>query len=158
MVRRWLSWRSILLHAAVAVAAPGCLYAGWWQVTVAMAGDPLGWLYAVEWPVFSVFAVIVWWNLLHDDPASVGDKGLRRLVSLGLTPASAGGPAGAGAPGTLPTGDPGPITVTAPAYHAENEPAGRARRRDEEDPKLAAYNDYLAALAKRGRPKTLLGR
>jgi DNA-binding transcriptional regulator of glucitol operon len=46
-------------------------------VTVALAGDNLGWLYSIEWPVFGVFGIIVWWNLIHDDPEQVGAKAVR---------------------------------------------------------------------------------
>ena len=48
---RWFSGRALLLHLALLVWFPGCLVAMWWQVTVALAGNALGWLYAIEWPV-----------------------------------------------------------------------------------------------------------
>ncbi len=56
---------------------PVCAIACWWQVTVALAGDHLGWLYSVEWPAFGIFGIVVWWNLLHDDPEKVGSRALR---------------------------------------------------------------------------------
>jgi hypothetical protein len=46
-------------------------------VTVALAGDGLGWLYSIEWPAFGLFGIVVWWNLIHDDPAKVGAGALR---------------------------------------------------------------------------------
>lgn len=76
--KRWFSRRALGLHLALAIWFPGCLIAGWWQATVAMAGNSLSYLYAVEWPAFAVFAVVVWWNLIHDDPDAVGSKALRR--------------------------------------------------------------------------------
>jgi DNA-binding transcriptional regulator of glucitol operon len=66
-----------LLHLAVAIWVPACAGACYWQVTVALAGDALGWLYSIEWPVFGVFGIVVWWNLIHDDPEQVGARAVR---------------------------------------------------------------------------------
>lgn len=65
---RWLSRRALLLHLEVAIVAPGCLAAGWWQVGSALNGNGLSWVYAVEWPVFAGLAVAGWWYLVHEDP------------------------------------------------------------------------------------------
>lgn len=67
-------------HVAVVVWVSGCVVAAWWQVDVAMSGNSLSWLYAVEWPVFAVFGLIFWWQLVHDDPDSVGARGTRRAA------------------------------------------------------------------------------
>lgn len=64
-------------HGALAVWAPGCLLAGWWQATRAFDGNALSYLYSVEWPVLAVLGGIAWWNFVHDDPDSVGSRGLR---------------------------------------------------------------------------------
>ena len=56
--RRWLSRRALLLHVEVALIAPGCLAAGWWQATRALGGNDLSWVYSVEWPAFAIFAVV----------------------------------------------------------------------------------------------------
>ncbi|MGH8979493.1 MAG: DUF3817 domain-containing protein [Acidimicrobiales bacterium] len=66
--RRWLSPRALVLHAEVLVVAPGCVAAGWWQATQALAGNQLSWVYSVEWPIFAILAVFGWWHLLHEDP------------------------------------------------------------------------------------------
>src|SRR5579872_5199445 len=68
---RWFSGRAFLLHVALLVWFPGCLVAMWWQVTVALAGNALGWLYAIEWPVFAILGVFGWWQLIHDDEETV---------------------------------------------------------------------------------------
>ena len=65
---RWMSRRAVLLHLEVAVVAPACLAAGWWQVRSALGGNGLSWVYAVEWPVFATLAVAGWWYLIHEDP------------------------------------------------------------------------------------------
>jgi|GEM_PF-1852637 len=66
--KRWFSRRAFLLHAEFAVLGVGCLAAGWWQATRALAGNGLSWFYSVEWPAFAVIAVIGWWHLIHEDP------------------------------------------------------------------------------------------
>lgn len=65
---RWLSPRAMLLHLAVFIVVPGCLAAGWWQATRALAGNGLSWFYSVEWPAFAIVAVVAWWHLIHEDP------------------------------------------------------------------------------------------
>jgi hypothetical protein len=66
--KRWFSRRALLLHLAVAIVAPGCVAAGWWQATSALAGNELSWVYSVEWPVFALLATAGWWHLIHEDP------------------------------------------------------------------------------------------
>lgn len=66
--RRWLSRRAVLLHVEVAVVAGGCVAAGWWQATRALAGNEFSWVYSIEWPVFALVAVVGWWQLIHEDP------------------------------------------------------------------------------------------
>ncbi len=126
---RWLSQRGLLLHLAVVIWVPGCLVAAWWQVNVAMSGNSLGWAYAVEWPIFSVLGVVGWWQLLHDDPETVGARGLQRARR------------GAGA-GT---------SASAPDVPARPPASDHGADWDED---LAAYNAYLAALDQRGTAKT----
>jgi len=66
--QRWLSRRAMVFHLELAIVAPGCVAAGWWQATRALAGNGLSWLYSVEWPVFAVLAIGGWWTLIHEDP------------------------------------------------------------------------------------------
>ncbi|MGA2529678.1 MAG: DUF3817 domain-containing protein [Acidimicrobiales bacterium] len=66
--RRWLSPRALLLHLELALVAPGCVLAGWWQATRALAGNELSWVYSVEWPIFALIAIYGWWYLIHEDP------------------------------------------------------------------------------------------
>ncbi|MGO9198329.1 MAG: hypothetical protein ACLQK4_14520 [Acidimicrobiales bacterium] len=68
MRKRWMSRRALLLHFYLLLVAPGCVVAGWWQATRALAGNGLSWVYSVEWPVFALLAVYAWWHLIHEDP------------------------------------------------------------------------------------------
>jgi integral membrane protein len=65
---RWLSRRALVLHLEVAIVAPGCVAAGWWQATRALSGNTLSWVYSIEWPIFALLAVAGWWHLVHEDP------------------------------------------------------------------------------------------
>lgn len=86
---RWLSRRALVLHLEVAIIAPGCAVAAWWQATQALAGNELSWVYSVEWPVFSLLAIAGWWHLLHEDPEAY------RLRKQRWNESSEGSPSGA---------------------------------------------------------------
>lgn len=64
--------------------------AGWWQVTRAFDGNGLSYLYSVEWPVFAVVGVWMWWSLVHTDPDTVGARAQRKIeqaqLKSGTTP------------------------------------------------------------------------
>jgi hypothetical protein len=120
---RWWTKRSIVAHVALVIWVPGCVVAARWQVGIALGGNSLGWVYSVMWPCFAVFAIVFWWFLVHDDPDTLGSRGLARLAADGDGTDDGGG-AKAHAP------------VEAVIAKAEAE-----------DPELAAYNAYLAALS-----------
>jgi hypothetical protein len=73
-VRQWITPRSLGLHLAFVVVAGGCLFAAWWQVHRAMAGNTLSYLYSVEWPAFAVVAGIGWWQMFHDTPEDLARR------------------------------------------------------------------------------------
>jgi hypothetical protein len=54
------------LHATLAVGLTICVVAFVIEVGRALGGNSLSWAYVFEWPIFAVFAVYMWWNLLHD--------------------------------------------------------------------------------------------
>ncbi len=84
MRRRWLSRRALVLHLGLIVFVPGCLVAWWWQVTRASTGNDLSYLYAVEWPIFALIGIYLWWSLLHTDPDEVGVKAQERAVEAAM--------------------------------------------------------------------------
>ncbi|HET9072504.1 MAG TPA: hypothetical protein VFN60_11375 [Acidimicrobiales bacterium] len=75
---RWFRKRALVYHLLVAIIAPGCAVAADWQIHRAMGGNLLSWLYAVEWPVFSILAIVGWWQLIHEDPARVESRKVER--------------------------------------------------------------------------------
>ncbi len=131
--RRWYTRRALLAHVALIIWVPGCAVACWWQVGVALSGDSLGWVYSVMWPSFAVFGTVFWWYFIHDDPDTVGRRGLRRLQRA----AADGRPLPTLAEGVAP-----------------DDRTSSSTSVEDEDPQLTAYNAYLAALAEEDRPKS----
>jgi len=174
MRRRWFSARALLLHLALVIAVPGCFVAAWWQVTVAMAGNPLGWLYAVEWPLFAVLSAITWWQLIHEDknnPATRVASLIRLPDEMGLRSSEADGPiVEPERPFKTHSGSIGGDEDSSRQWHSTNDPAVvtgvletaspsliRAlltAKWEQEDEELASYNSYLAALSASGKAKT----
>jgi hypothetical protein len=132
-----------LLHLAVVIWVPGCAVAAWWQVTVAMSGNALGWLYAVEWPVFAVLGVIGWWQLIHDDAETLEARRARRKERRAGVPA---------AESSVPTPQEQVLQAAGPALTADN--LAVIHRAEGADDELAAYNAYLSGLAATGRRKS----
>jgi DNA-binding transcriptional regulator of glucitol operon len=65
----WTSGRAVSLHVALVVFIPGCVALTWWQVSRALGGNTLSWVYTFEWPLFGAYATYMWWKLVHDEPA-----------------------------------------------------------------------------------------
>lgn len=85
-------WTQVLkLHVPFVLALTGCLLAGWFELTRALAGREVAWVYAFEWPLFAVLGTNIWWRQLHgperrravradpaDDQAGVPDAALEQ--------------------------------------------------------------------------------
>jgi hypothetical protein len=152
--RVWTTPRALVAHAALVVWVPGCAVACWWQVTVALSGDSLGWVYAVMWPCFALFGTIFWWHFVHDDPDTVGRRGLRRLQQA----TTSGEARSDGRDVDARAIDARDIDARDIGAHEPDVGPTALERAEVDDPELAAYNDYLAALAREGRPGTWRGR
>jgi DNA-binding transcriptional regulator of glucitol operon len=117
----------IARHVTALVLVCGFLALGWWQLGRATGGNTLSWAYALEWPVFAGFVVFLWIREVQHERA-------------GVTPATPS-PDEPERP-VLRPGD--RVTVGRPV-RVPVRPLAPAS--DENDPALAAYNDYLAWLA-----------
>ena len=126
----WLTRRALLAHLALSIWVPGCAVATWWQVRIALGGDSLGWVYSVMWPCFAVLGTLFWWFLVHDDPETVGARGLRARTAAARSE---------DAPGARDDEATG------------TDEARRLADLEAEDPELAAYNAYLSSLADRDK-------
>jgi hypothetical protein len=118
----------IVRHVAALVLVAGFLGLGWWQYSRAVGGNALSWGYMVEWPVFAGFVVFLWFREVQ-----VERRAGRKPAEA--EPAPAPPPTVERLPGT-------PVTVGRPV----RVPASAAAPA-QDDPELAAYNDYLAWLA-----------
>jgi DNA-binding transcriptional regulator of glucitol operon len=118
----------IARHVLALVLVAGFLALGWWQFSRATGGNALSWGYTFEWPVFAAFVVFIWIREIQQERRS-GAQGQQEE------------PVGAEAPPPLPRQD-APLTVRRPV----RVPVANAAPGDD-DPELAAYNDYLSWLA-----------
>ena len=78
MRKRWFTAGSVKLHVVAVLAVAGTLALGWWQLQRALAGNSLSWAYTVEWPLFALYTVYMWWRLLHEQPEFADTKSTRR--------------------------------------------------------------------------------
>jgi hypothetical protein len=66
----------VKLHLTLTVGIALCIAGFIFEVSRALGGNSLSWAYVFEWPLFAVFAVYMWWNLLHGN--SRGQRPSRR--------------------------------------------------------------------------------
>lgn len=57
----------IRLHLTLLILLPTFIILANWQLHRALGGNDLSWAYAVEWPLFAIYAIVVWWRLLHEE-------------------------------------------------------------------------------------------
>ncbi|HEX5495773.1 MAG TPA: hypothetical protein VFX70_14475 [Mycobacteriales bacterium] len=130
-----LSPRWLALHAVTVLLAAAFLMLGWWQLRRGESGNLRSYAYALEWPLFALFTVFMWWHLIRD----------------GRPPAEGAGPE---RPASRVEPDPAPEPAL-PRVLASRVRPGRAAgdtagdRDEETDERLAAYNRYLADLRAR---------
>ncbi len=117
LTRAW-----IVRHVVALVLVAAFLALGWWQIGRATGGNGLSWAYAFEWPVFAAFVVFLWVREVQAE---------RRSRRTGDEPA--------------PAAEPEPPAGTVAVRRPVRVPARGAQPADD-DPELAAYNDYLAWL------------
>jgi DNA-binding transcriptional regulator of glucitol operon len=79
----WTSGRAVSLHVALVIVIPGCVALTWWQVSRALGGNTLSWVYPFEWPLFGAYATYMWWKLVHDEPAPDGPPVEEEGVAVG---------------------------------------------------------------------------
>ncbi len=99
---RWR--RALRAGLPLVVGVPGCLGAGWFELRRALAGREVAWVYAVEWPLYAVVGVYMWWRLWYRprEPARAAGS------SLGSSPGDSPGGGPGGGPGhEVPADDPG---------------------------------------------------
>lgn len=68
--RRERGSRVVRLHIPFLLGVLGCLLAGRFELSRALAGRQVAWVYALEWPFYAILGTVIWWRLLHDRPPS----------------------------------------------------------------------------------------
>ena len=112
----------IARHALALVLFFGFLGLGWWQYTRAAGGNALSWGYAFQWPVFASFVAFLWCREVQHERRGP-ERSPEAPVEVNRAPGA-------------------PVTVGRPV----RVPARPAPETPDDDPELAAYNDYLAWL------------
>lgn len=114
----------MLLHVLALIAFLVCLRLGLWQWDRAKShsGTMQNFGYALQWPLFAGFVVVLWWRAIRDvlHPKSAGEESREQAAETPKLAARA---------------TPATPVVAAPLLPTE-----------EEDPEVAAYNRYLASL------------
>ena len=118
---------ALRIHLGLAFCLLICIPAGVFELSRALGGNNLSWAYVFEWPIFAVFAVYMWWNLLHGQDGA----GRRRGAGTG----QGRDPATATTPDTPPAAAPGGAGGNGGEGSADGDDAG-----------LAAWQDYLRGM------------
>lgn len=137
------------LHLTLLVLLPIFAWLTSWQLGRAESGNTLSWAYTFLWPLFGVYAVYTWWQLIHDQQTI-------RLRRADQGPAAAGTAAADSTaadprqPGWALTGGRRRNMAIVARAPIDDETGGRgeryARQTPEEAARLVAYNRYLAEL------------
>ena len=140
----------IARHVLALVLIVGFLALGWWQFSRATGGNSLSWGYTFEWPVFAAFVGFLWFREVQQERRA----GQARGQAAQQAPEQPSAPGEQRAEQSVPRQD-APVTVRRPV----RVPVAGAAPADD-DPELAAYNDYLSWLAAHpgARPSDYPGR
>jgi hypothetical protein len=136
------------MHLVLLILLPTFAVLTKWQLGRALDGNSLSWAYTFEWPLFGVYAVYVWWQLIHDQRAPTPRRG-----RAGASDAADPGATGTGVerePGWALTGGRQRNVAIARATAIDpRRPRGErlTEQTAEEAAALEEYNRYLARLA-----------
>jgi hypothetical protein len=84
-VRRFFTRRCVGMHVTLLILFPTFVFLTQWQFDRALGGNTLSWAYTFDRPLFALYALYLWWQLILDQP----------------TPALRGGPAFSGGPSSV---------------------------------------------------------
>jgi hypothetical protein len=58
---------AIKAHVTLGVGLALCVVAFWIEIKRALEGNGLSWAYVFEWPLLGVFALYMWWKVIHPE-------------------------------------------------------------------------------------------
>jgi hypothetical protein len=61
---------SLRKYLPLILGVPGCLAAGWFELTRALGGREIAWVYTFEWPLYAVAGSYMWWQIWHRKPSA----------------------------------------------------------------------------------------
>lgn len=59
------------MYLPLVLGVPACLAAGWFELTRALGGREIAWVYTFEWPFYAVVGTYMWWQIWHRAPREV---------------------------------------------------------------------------------------
>lgn len=65
VVSSWTSASAIKTHLTLIIGLALCSVAFWFELSRAEGGNGLSWAYVFEWPLLGLFALYMWWKILH---------------------------------------------------------------------------------------------
>lgn len=66
-MRRFFTPAWLGLHALAITLFSAFLGFGWWQLERAQEGNNRSWGYVFEWPLFSIFVIVMWIKMIRDE-------------------------------------------------------------------------------------------
>lgn len=66
-MRRFFTPAWLGLHALAITLFSAFLAFGWWQLERAQEGNNRSWGYVFEWPLFSIFVIVMWVKMIRDE-------------------------------------------------------------------------------------------
>ncbi len=81
---------AVRVHITLLLGLALCITAFWFELGRALGGNSLSWAYVFEWPLFAVFAVYMWWNVLHGGRSTRRSAARSRATRPAVAPEYAG--------------------------------------------------------------------
>jgi hypothetical protein len=138
------------LHLTLLVLLPIFAWLTSWQLGRAESGNTLSWAYTFLWPLFGVYAVYTWWQLIHDQQTIRPRRSDQGPAATDAATADPAQPADPRQPGWALTGGRRRNMAIAARAPIDDETGGRGERyapqTPEEAARLVEYNRYLAEL------------
>ena len=65
--KRLTGAEAVRAHITLTLGLALCVAAFWFELSRAIGGNSLSWAYVFEWPLLGIFAVYMWWKVIHPE-------------------------------------------------------------------------------------------